>query len=1091
MAYNDLVRFYCQVGLSPEDKRKHSFLYKKNKDGPNLLCDGEYKTICSQRLVFGSKMSQFLANLAKIKTSETHILPSHPSVHEDLTYSYTDDVSVLSNISLDDIDEKKKVLQEGLAKGGFPMKEWVTSYEETKTKVDKNVTGFHSSMLGCFYNSKSDSWTIKAEVNFSKKIRNLRPVADRITTREELKDFIKTNGLKKINCLQAAHQLFDPLCLLLPIKANLSLAYRQLLIKYPKMEYEDFVPQEDLPMWEIIIGNLLDAQKVSIPRCVLPRSFDENTEIDFCVFCDGGGSASITRCFVRTSLPDGGYHVTSALNTFRLGHLGLHGAPQSEVTSMVNACRNIELIISVWKHLKFKSIHLFSDSTVCLASLSAFHSKLRLFFSSRVLEIQNIIEEHQVKVHFISGDKNPANYGSKLDLGANSVLSEDYWKVPFLEQEEKDWPVKSYNYNLSHISSLINPKMINEEEKSSLSMSMTNINTDLMDLIGRLSFRKVVNILSCYFQWKKEFRGDAVRARDQARQFLFRLSEPSEKQISGLERQYVITRGEAGIFLISRPFTLGDQTSQRKLRLLDGKSQMGRSILRDYHIHCCSTDRELCKIYEDGLFLVGARSYLQKVQKICKTCIKIRQITIQSLQGPGPQIEASRHPAYWRSMADIIGPIRVKVRSGTETRGSQPRRAYILSLTCLWSRHLSLALLNDLTADTFLSTLLTISSQLGGAIPAYLHSDCGSNIVTLKKLAGDDVDETEAGKITRSLQSTFRTQGIQLILSSPKSPWRQGALERLHLNFKAGLKKAGLYHQVFDISRWNFILSKMAYNINQRPLNIKFTNETWTVLTPNKLIFGERQGYFPREVNLNLNASGLYSQLEKLERSLEVCRDIYARSYQEEIQKFVTFKTKSDRSLQVGDVVMITDHRGPGVSNTIGQITELLSDRTVKLRYVQRQARYDNKGILVKPARMSVLIRPTQNLVYLTSPDEKFFNIDPYTDDVVATPTPVPTPSTTTTTTTPAPASTTPSITDLASSTDDVNVSGVNDTEIDDPGEDNDENPADDDDTNTPSPSGLGPKPKLSVKFIPEADSDILDINTVRKHKKKNSKKSK
>ena len=116
------------------------------------------------------------------------------------------------------------------------MKDWVTSYEKTEEKIDKNVTGFSSSMLGCFYNPGSDNWTIKADVNFSKKVRNLRPAADRINTRQELKDFIKKNGLKKINCLQAAHQLFDPLCLLLPIKSNLSLAYRQLLIKNPKME---------------------------------------------------------------------------------------------------------------------------------------------------------------------------------------------------------------------------------------------------------------------------------------------------------------------------------------------------------------------------------------------------------------------------------------------------------------------------------------------------------------------------------------------------------------------------------------------------------------------------------------------------------------------------------------------------------------------------------------------------------------------------------------------------------------------------------------------------------------------------------------
>ena len=134
------------------------------------------------------------------------------------------------------------------------------------------------------------SWAIKANVNFAKKVRNLRPSSEQLHTREELKNFVNKRGLTKLNCLQAAHQLFDPLCLLLPIKANLSLAYRQLLIKNPAMGYGDKLPDDQVGMWEIVIGNLLDAKEVKIPRCVFMESFTPDTPVSLCIFCDGDAS---------------------------------------------------------------------------------------------------------------------------------------------------------------------------------------------------------------------------------------------------------------------------------------------------------------------------------------------------------------------------------------------------------------------------------------------------------------------------------------------------------------------------------------------------------------------------------------------------------------------------------------------------------------------------------------------------------------------------------------------------------------------------------------------------------------------------------
>merc|ERR1711902_475137 len=102
---------------------------------------------------------------------------------------------------------------------------------------------------------------------------------------------------------------------------------------------------------------------------------------------------------------------------------------------------------------------------------------------------------------------------------------------------------------------------------------------------------------------------------------------------------------------------------------------------------------------------------------------------------------------------------------------------------------------------------------------------------------------------------------------------------RLHRSLKLSLKRSGLYNQSFSITQWNFILARQSQILNDRPLSVKFVNENLTTLSPNCLIFGRRQGYFPRELELNLDNQTLYSQLAKLENLIRSWRGVWNLTY--------------------------------------------------------------------------------------------------------------------------------------------------------------------------------------------------------------------
>ena len=968
LAINDIKKFYNRIFVSPRDSRLQTFLWKR--DG--LLSDGKFERISSDVLLFGCRHSQFLANRAKLKTSELFIEPVCPSAHEDICYSYTDDLVVSSNQSREHLEQKMEIVEKGLKEGNFELKTWKKSGDPDEDDLEVNMAG-DSPVLGIFYRASTDSWKIKTCVNFSKKIRNLRSPAAQILTREDLREHIEKNGLTKRDCLAAVHFCYDPLLLNLKVKALLSQLYRRLIIKEPQLEYSQRIPGELLPEWEKAIGYLLDIRDRDVTRCVLPACYDSESKVQLILFCDGGETSSVARAYVRVTRKAGGHSVVNLVNSFRLGDLTSHTAPRTEVGGVLLAARLIDLIVSVLGHLKFEKIFLLTDSRVALGALSSFTAKMKLYYFSRIEECQKVIEAHDVGVYHIEGSLNVADEGTKIRIEDNPRETERF--PHFLEEDESSWPVKKHCYESIDVRVLMNPKMLGTEDISPDEVHVNRVICDsfINNILEKHSFRRALGIIQCWFLWKKKHRGDFLQAETEAQELLFSLAKPDDKQISGLRRQYKIevvhnVNNAEEVYLISRPYQFDNRILQTKLRLLSGRTKIGRRILDDYHIHCCSTDRELAALHAAGLFLTDARNYLKKLQKTCKTCLRIRRTQMEASMGTSYQISASQYPPYFRSFGDLVGPIKVKVAP------RKIRKCWILGITCCWTRHVSLQLLTSLSADCFLAGLLTISALNGSALPRFLHFDWGRNVVALRRVENENQTENEEQderSLNRRLTTTLRANRISLVFSAPHSPWRQSQIEVINRLLKLNMRRSNIYKQTYDISRWGMILARQSEMLNNRPLSVKFIQENLIVLTPNKLIYGQRNQLYPEDLDMNLNNNQLYYEMSKLETFLEEWKKNWSKSYLIEVQKFLKWRNPGGKKPKVGSVVFILDHQNKiSRSPTLGQVTEVLSERTLKVRYVKKEAVVDKNWQIVRPAVCAILTRPVQGLVWLADPDE-------------------------------------------------------------------------------------------------------------------------
>ena len=93
----------------------------------------------------------------------------------------------------------------------------------------------YGKVLGLTWNSKEDIFCQKIVLNLKKKVGNIKDKKFDLTTREEISQYVKDNGLTKRQCLRAVALLWNPLGLYLPIKSNLFLLYRKLLQTLPQL----------------------------------------------------------------------------------------------------------------------------------------------------------------------------------------------------------------------------------------------------------------------------------------------------------------------------------------------------------------------------------------------------------------------------------------------------------------------------------------------------------------------------------------------------------------------------------------------------------------------------------------------------------------------------------------------------------------------------------------------------------------------------------------------------------------------------------------------------------------------------------------
>ena len=993
----DISKFYNQVYVAPEDAALQKFIWKRNKNGkPGLLCqekETEWATIVPTTLLFGGKSSQCVAQRAKIMAA--HMFLQHrPDLIWFIIRSYTDDLALGSNHSVQKMKEDQQEITRALAEASFPLKPWVNAGEDLQCEEEgdklmtTNDTSPESSTkhLGIRWLVKKDCWVGSYLINITPRARGIRNKDFDLETPDDVDNYIKQHGISKRQALAISHLIYDPLNLYLPLVANTKILYRKLLSLQPSLKWKDKIDVSQHVLWGKALKQMIEVKNLQIPRFGMPALYKKG--VSLCLTCDGGAAAAVTKCYVRADEPDPdtGQHETRYLcGSSKLAEQSVNAAVKTETLAILQAARLADAVVETLSqstpgapNIQFTDIVIVSDSKVILSLCLQDPSKLKLYFQSRITAVQHLLRKLNVKLLWTSSKWNCSDAGSKLDLDTNHMLDECYFTSRFFFLPKDKWPVEK----VEKMTKEENAKLMEQISHTKISLHRIAVKHDkvLSHLVNKYrNFHKMCRVLAYILCLGNHLT--FLENLEQAKLKLLDLANPTSSQVAQLRKTFVVQTNpdpepdpdianldeRHGVTLVTRDFVVDNHTKRFAYRVVDGTSVVGRILLDTLHHHCMSPQRQAALAMDQfNVYIIGSSRHWKQLNKSCWTCRRIRDHTVFPPQGASMMLEAQKMGRFQVVTCDMWGPVKYKM-------GRNSHKLYFLTTSDHATRFVSFQVMMSASAESLMYSLKNTFNQVAASCKMVI-SDSGKNLIPIKSLGIHDEEETidvdEVKKILKDNKIQYKT--------NTSSPWRNTQAEACHKILRMSLKRSKLSKSsTYTLEQWIFICNELTRTLNDRVLTLSTLGSMITTISANKLLFGSNVHYF--DINCE-ERHKLYKNLISIQSDIQNWRNIFNLNYGLQQMEYLE-RLQGDQSLELNDVVVIRDHYNKLGQQALGTIHKVLSPRTYVVRYVKSPCETKVQGgklVVVKKASTGLLERPAQRLVFIGKPGQDNINMDPF-----------------------------------------------------------------------------------------------------------------
>ncbi len=711
--------------------------------------------------------------------------------------------------------------------------------------------------------------------------------------------------ITKRKILSTAHSVYDPLGIVSPF----TIIPRILL-----QEAWTLKTGWDTPVPEDMKKKFLDWKKqipqlkeIEVPRWITSGNEDKRSW-SLHVFVDSSKSALGVCIFLRV---EGANSVDTELvrASSRVAPLKEKSIPLLELL----ACTlGVRLADEVKKALELPDIKItyWCDSSTALHWIKN-NGNWRVFVQNRVNEIRKLSDENCWR--HIPGEHNPADLPSRGCSAKYLVTSKWCHGPDWLKKSEDKFPVSNFSVEL---------KEVNQELKKTV-ISGLNKDKEWSSLVLLKSYEEMVKHMSqLMFKTENCSKSDLIKAEENI------WKKVQEKAFSGEDdgrlKKLRAYKGEDGLIKLKTRLLHGDFEDNFKTPvILPSESPVVHAFIMKIHLENTHGGIQFmqCKLREQ-FWIINSRRTIRMVLRKCQEC---QRFSVKKLQCPSASLPVDRIQSEFPfevTGTDLTGPLQL----------NDGRKAWIIIFTCAVYRAIHLELTTSLSTESYIIALRRFINRRGR--PRVIYSDNGTNLVGCRN-AFQKIDWSELEKHTLC-------RPIQWKLNPPSAPWWGGWYERLIGIVKNCLRrvlgKASLSYEELET-----VLTDVESTVNQRPLTyVSEDPEDLIPLTPSLILTGCHSPNIP-EAEL-VDGKGLSKRWEYIQRIRTDLRSRYKKEYLGQMAS--SRGPKENRSIKVGDVVIVGQENKKRIEWPIGKISEVFPGKDGIIRTVKVKT---TEGVLLRP----------------------------------------------------------------------------------------------------------------------------------------------
>ena len=485
-----------------------------------------------------------------------------------------------------------------------------------------------------------------------------------------------------------------------------------------------------------------------------------------------------------------------------------------------------------FKPIKIVGIDVYTDSLICLNWIALKTNKLKLpckniFVLNRLNKIEELCQKSPITFHHISSESNCADRVSR-PTSYRQLQSSNFVHGP-------EFLTKSADPDESLIVTVPNPEFNTESNAYLAQVALESEATDVADkqlipIRKFSSFRRLIkvtaNVLKFVHNLKLKIKKavdtdqnffekatNLILLREQTFQFpeIFAYLESKQrslKYIPILVTQLNLEIGKDNLLRIKGKCNKGKDQKVFNPILLK-KSDLSEVMVRELHeVNAHFGKYPLIAEVRKQFYIVGLYMLAKTICSSCIVCKRYNSKTIALNQNDYRDFRINPPEIPYRSIfIDHLGPIIVKI-NGTN------QKVYLLTMTCMWSRSVSIQICRDLTVQSFIRALSIHCLEWG--VAELILSDAGSQIKAGAQIISDFLKDIESENYLKCHNIKKLTFDQYFTGNSSLGSCIEILNKQIKKMVYSSIKKT-----VLDYPEFEYLVHYVTHLVNRRPIALQ------------------------------------------------------------------------------------------------------------------------------------------------------------------------------------------------------------------------------------------------------------------------------